>query len=82
VELIAVQDGAVRVRLRANGHGCGSTAEALKEMVKNAVYQSAPDIVSITVEGADEKQGFVPVEMLQAAPKLHASNGLVEKGAL
>ena len=29
VELLSVQDGAVRLRLRANGHGCGSTPEAL-----------------------------------------------------
>ena len=68
VELIGVQDGAVRLRLRANGHGCGSTAEALKEIVENAVYQAAPDIVSLAIEGAGEKQGFVPIEMLQKAP--------------
>jgi Fe-S cluster biogenesis protein NfuA len=77
VELIGIQDGAVRLRLRANGQGCGSTAEALKEMVENAVYQVAPDIVSLAIEGTSEKQGFVPIEMLQDALILHA-----EKGAL
>ncbi len=66
------------------GCGCARTdtdavrpRKALKEIVENAVYQAAPDITSLVIEGADEKQGFVPLEMLQKAPALH-----VEKGAL
>jgi Fe-S cluster biogenesis protein NfuA len=65
VELLSVHDGTVRLRLSANGHGCGSTPQALKEIVENAVYQGAPDITSLVIEGAGEKQGFVPLEMLQ-----------------
>jgi Fe-S cluster biogenesis protein NfuA len=77
VELLSIQEGAVRLRLHANSHGCGSTAEALKEMVADAVYQSAPDVTALVIEGAGEKQGFVSLEMLQAsAPALHSSNGL------
>src|SRR5580658_4058379 len=87
VELLSVQDGAVRLRLKANGHGCGSTAQALKEIVENAVYQSAPDITSLVIEGAEDKQGFVSLEMLQGtAPPSHIMNGLsltaAEKGSL
>jgi Fe-S cluster biogenesis protein NfuA len=74
VELLSIQDGAVRLHLHANGHGCGSTAQALKEMVEEAVYQTAPDITALVIEGADENQGFVPVEMLQGiAPPTHIS---------
>jgi Fe-S cluster biogenesis protein NfuA len=77
VELLSIQDGAVRVRLHANGHGCGSSTEALKKIVEDAVYRSAPDIDSLVVEVAGEKQGFVSLEMLQAAaPASHVSNGL------
>jgi Fe-S cluster biogenesis protein NfuA len=77
VELLSIQDGAVRLRLLANRHGCGSTAEALKEIVEDAVYQSAPDVDSLVIEGAGEKQGFVSLEMLQGtAPAPHLSNGL------
>jgi Fe-S cluster biogenesis protein NfuA len=64
VELLGIEDGMVRLRLRANGHGCGSTSEALKEMVEQAVYQTAPDVTAVVIEGAGEKQGFVPLEML------------------
>jgi Fe-S cluster biogenesis protein NfuA len=70
VELLDIHDGAVRVRLTAKGHGCGSTPQELKQMVEEAVYQAAPDVTSLVMEGADEKQGFVPLEMLQmAAPR-------------
>ncbi len=78
VELVGMEDGVVRVRLRVNGHGCGSNAQSLKEQVADALYQAAPDLTSLIVEGAEEKSGFVPLEMLQSAPSL--ANGL--KGGL
>jgi len=85
VELLSVRDGAVRLRLRAKGHGCGSTGPALKEMVEDAVYRAAPDVASLVIEGADEKQGFVPLEMLRGrAPAPPVAHGLIlaanEKG--
>jgi len=64
VELISVQEGAVRLRLRASGHGCGSTGQALKEIGENAVYQGAPDVTALVIESNEEKQGFVPLETL------------------
>jgi Fe-S cluster biogenesis protein NfuA len=81
VELLSIEAGAVRLRLQANGHGCGSTAPALKEIVEDAVYQAAPDITSLVIEGAEEKEdkgGFVPLEMLGAAPRLSP----LQKGGL
>ena len=89
VELLSIDHGVVRLRLHANGHGCGSTAQALKEMVEDAVYQAAPDVAELIVESAGEasggKPGFVPLQMLQGiAPAASVSNGLAasagEKG--
>lgn len=59
VELLGMEDGAVRLHLKANGHG-----PALKEVVEAAILQAAPDIASLVIDGAEEKQGFVPLEML------------------
>ena len=78
VELLSMEDGAVRLRLLAHGHGCGSSRQSLKELIEDVLYQAAPDLTSLVVEGAEEKSGFVPLEMLQAAPSL--ANGL--KGGL
>jgi Fe-S cluster biogenesis protein NfuA len=50
VELLGIQDGVVRLRIRANGHGCGSKPEALREIVESAVMQGAPDVVSLFIE--------------------------------
>ena len=50
VELLGIQDGAVRLRVHANGHGCGSKPEALREIVESAVMQGAPDVASLFIE--------------------------------
>jgi hypothetical protein len=71
--MLGIQDGAVRLRLNVNGHGCGSTAQGLKEMIENAVYRSALDVTALVIEGAVNEPGFVPVETLQGNGVLHAS---------
>lgn len=82
VDLLGVNDGAVRLRLHANGHGCGSTGEALKVMVEEAVYQGAPDLISLTIEGAEEKQSFVPLEMLLDSHPAPLTRNGVGKGGM
>ena len=54
VELLSVGDGVVRVRLEKSSNGCGSTAQALKQAVEEAIYDAAPDITSLEVEGGME----------------------------
>jgi Fe-S cluster biogenesis protein NfuA len=78
VELLSMENGAVRLRIHAKGHGCGSTAAALKEIVEDAIYQAAPDVTSLDIEGAEANPGFVPLEALQVAAPL--ANGM--KGGL
>ncbi|HEY1760144.1 MAG TPA: NifU family protein [Bryobacteraceae bacterium] len=67
VELLSIQDAAVRLRLHANGHGCGSTVDVLRGMVEEAVYRAAPDIGELIIEEPSSKRDFVPLEMLQGA---------------
>jgi Fe-S cluster biogenesis protein NfuA len=70
VELVSLENAALRLSVRAHGDGCGSAGEALKEIVEAAIYQTAPDIVSLTIETGEARAGFVPVEMLQSAQAL------------
>src|ERR1700688_2123031 len=65
VELLNVADGAIRLRIRAESHGCGSNAQSIKEMLEEAMYRAAPDLTSLTIEGVEEKQSFVPLQMLR-----------------
>jgi Fe-S cluster biogenesis protein NfuA len=71
VELLHVMEGSVRLRLRG-----GSQVASLKELVEGAVYQAAPDVTALVIEGPGEGHEFVPLEMLRGS---HAANG---KGGL
>jgi Fe-S cluster biogenesis protein NfuA len=53
VELLGVtQDGAVKLRLAGNCHGCPSSILTLKFSIEEAIYAAAPDVTSLEVEGA------------------------------
>src|SRR5690349_13636675 len=43
VELLGVSDNIVRVKIEASGHGCGSSPEALEELVEQAIVAAAPE---------------------------------------
>lgn len=69
VQLLSIEDGAIRIRVTAGEHACGSTTGAMKTEVENAIYDAAPDIASLSVEGLDGKpaSGFVSLNNLVAA---------------
>jgi Fe-S cluster biogenesis protein NfuA len=64
VELLSIQEGAVRIRVSAQQRGCGSSPGELKEIVEQAIYQSAPDVTAVVVEEAANKTGFVPLSAI------------------
>ena len=71
-ELIDVSEGVVRVKLQSSGHGCGTSPDALRTMVEQAILEAAPEIVEVAVEGAASgaarHSGFVPLNLIQPAP--------------
>lgn len=69
VQLLGIVDGAVSVRVTPGEHACGSTAKGLQTEVEDAIYEAAPDIASLAVEGLDGKpaDGFVSLSNLMAA---------------
>jgi Fe-S cluster biogenesis protein NfuA/nitrite reductase/ring-hydroxylating ferredoxin subunit len=69
VELLGVDDaGRVKLRLQGSCHGCPSSAVTLKLAIEDAIYDAAPDISALFVEGVIEEKpkvvGFVPLEKL------------------
>jgi Fe-S cluster biogenesis protein NfuA len=66
VELLAIEDGAVSLRVTPPEHACASTSKTLKASVEDAIYSAAPDIASLVIEGLEGKpaSGFVAVEAL------------------
>jgi Fe-S cluster biogenesis protein NfuA len=67
LELRGVEGNVVRLHLRVTGHACGSTGKTLKSMVEEALYEAAPDMSALVIEGLDEDSGsagFVPLGKL------------------
>lgn len=60
--------GKLTLRLESKSESCQSTSANLKQSVEQAVYEAAPDITAIVLEGFVEKQagtaGFVPLASL------------------
>jgi Fe-S cluster biogenesis protein NfuA len=66
VNLVSVDDvGVVTLRLEGS-HGCSSAG--LKRACEESIYEAAPDVTSLIVEGATEElsraAGFVPLSVL------------------
>jgi Fe-S cluster biogenesis protein NfuA len=71
VELFSVNEGAIRLRVETGSHTCGSTAKTVESTLESAIYDAAPDLASLVIEGLEEKpaSGFVALD------KLSGSNG-------
>jgi hypothetical protein len=67
--LVAVNGTEVRVRVSIEGHTCGSTGQNVKAAVEEAIYEAAPDLTSLVVEGLEEPaaSGFVAMDTLLGA---------------
>lgn len=66
-DLLSVQAGAVRLGAAVGDHACGSAAGTARRMLEEAIYEVAPDITSLVIEGLNGKSssaGFVPLEKL------------------
>jgi Fe-S cluster biogenesis protein NfuA/nitrite reductase/ring-hydroxylating ferredoxin subunit len=68
VALVGINDaGVVTLRLEGNCHGCPSSSATMKLAVEEAIYNAAPDVTAIVVEGEVQKPapapavGFVPL---------------------
>jgi Fe-S cluster biogenesis protein NfuA len=74
IELLGVNDGAIRIHVEAGSHTCGSTAKTVQAAVEEAIYDTAPDLVSLVIEGLEEKpaSGFVALGDLMAMPAASA----------
>lgn len=66
VELLELSEGVVRLRVQTGEHTCGSTAKTVRATLEGAIYDAAPDIASLIIEGLDGKaaSGFVALDKL------------------
>jgi Fe-S cluster biogenesis protein NfuA/nitrite reductase/ring-hydroxylating ferredoxin subunit len=60
VEVLAIEDGVVRLRLEGSCSGCPSSAMTLKLAIEKAIQEAAPDVDEVVAEGAAEEPGGPP----------------------
>ncbi len=82
VELLANKAGVVRLQVQVGGHACGSTTAAIKTSIEETIYEAAPDIVSLEIEGLDGKpsSGFVAIDALIGTAAPHAGETVAMSG--
>jgi Fe-S cluster biogenesis protein NfuA len=74
VEIIDISDsGRVTLRVEKGAHSCHSTTATLRSTLEQAIYEAAPEVTSVTVEGGAQEQspseGFVSIASLQASAR-------------
>jgi Fe-S cluster biogenesis protein NfuA/nitrite reductase/ring-hydroxylating ferredoxin subunit len=65
VEVVALEDGVLRLRLQGSCDGCPSSALTLQQTIERELLVTAPDLAAIAVEGmapaTGHADGFIPV---------------------
>ena len=67
LDLLGIENGAVRLHVQVTGDACGSTGKTLKKLVEDSLYEAAPDMSRLSIEGLEEpggSSGFVPLGKL------------------
>ena len=66
MELLSAGNGAIRLHVETGSHTCGSTAKTVHDTLEGAMYDAAPDLISLVIEGLEEKpaSGFVALDKL------------------
>lgn len=69
VRLVSLTGGDIRLHATVEGHACGSTKRTVQTTLEEAIYEAAPDLKSLVVEGLEEPtaSGFVGLESLISA---------------
>lgn len=75
VELLDANNGAIHLRVETGSHTCGSTAKTVQATLEGAMYDAAPDLTSLLIEGLEEKSssGFVALDKLSGSNRSFVS---------
>jgi hypothetical protein len=68
--LISVGGSDIRIRVSIDAHACGSTNRTVQATVEEALYEAAPDLTSLVIEGLEQPaaSGFVGLDKLLGSP--------------
>jgi len=73
VELLGIADGEARLQLVGSCNGCASSAMTLKLAIEEAIYEAAPDVTALEVEGVVAQPAPPGLVQLEKAPGRNGS---------
>jgi Fe-S cluster biogenesis protein NfuA len=76
VELVGLEEGVAKLRLKGSCHGCGASAATLELAIEEALHAAAPDLAGIDVEGVAE-----PAHLSARSPGVEETEWVVLDGA-
>jgi Fe-S cluster biogenesis protein NfuA/nitrite reductase/ring-hydroxylating ferredoxin subunit len=68
VELLAVEEGVVRLALQGSCSGCPSSAMTLKLAIEDAIHKAAPEIDEVVADGALDQPAAPALLQLEVMP--------------
>ena len=74
IDVLGIADGVVRLRLERSAGGCGSTAQALKLRVEEALYNAAPDLLGLEIHEVEQRFSTALVQLTKSAPQISESS--------
>lgn len=72
VEPLELSDGLVTLRVQLGNHMCGSTAATVRATLEGAIYEAAPDIGGLVIEGLEGKTAAAFVALDKLVPRQEA----------
>jgi Fe-S cluster biogenesis protein NfuA/nitrite reductase/ring-hydroxylating ferredoxin subunit len=69
VALLGIDDGVVRLKMEGTCNGCASSAVTMKLAIEEAIYEVAPDVAELLVEGVVEERKVAAPAPLQITRK-------------
>ena len=82
VKLLSLAGADLHLGVTLEGHACGSTSKSIRSLLEDAMYEAAPDMASLTIEGLEEPaaSGFVGIEKLMGAAATSSLTTLASDG--
>jgi Fe-S cluster biogenesis protein NfuA len=68
VQLLGIDQGVVRLRMTGSCHGCPSSAATLRQTIETAIYDAAPDVAEVRVDGVVEPSHLGPLPIVTIGP--------------
>jgi Fe-S cluster biogenesis protein NfuA len=77
VEMLGIDNGVVRLKLQGSCDGCASSALTLKLAIEEAIYEAAPDVTAIEVDGVVEQPAPSGLVQLQKPPSKKGDSSII-----